>query len=430
MAEERKLILKMLQENRITIDEADQLLAALAPSPAAGASSPPPPKEDNIFQKAGPKVDQLMGTLSSMFDTVSQQMGPGLEKHLEGWFQQRAAKTTAATAAADGSTAAEVLEQEEVIPVAAGCKKIKCLHTLGNLIVEGHEGQNIQVTLEKHFTGTHVEDKLKLEDLRLHSQQEDETLLLDLKGAEGFKQADQVAIHLRLKVPASLDLELSTEQSDIILSQLQHAQGQVHLQSQSGDLELHNLALKQIDAKTTSGNIQADQASEHLNLQTQSGDIRLKGSVFEGSIRSQSGSIQVEASIQQVLKVESRSGDLSMNLIDGKGRLDLQSQSGDIELTGTLQQEAVLNAASGDLQCDLVITPAASVSLTTHSGDLDLILRPESQCRLDIEAQSGDVECRLELQQSEKTAHTLQGVLGNGEGTLRARTNSGDVLIS
>ena len=117
-------------------------------------------------------------------------------------------------------------------------------------------------------------------------------------------------------------------------------------------------------------------------------------------------------------------------LLEGKGKLDLQTTSGDIETSGRLQAETSLNSASGDLQGDLSIAPSAAVSLISNSGDIDLIVRPDSQCKLDVASRSGDVECRLSLDGQEVNEHFLQGRLGSGEGTLTARTNSGDVLIS
>ena len=235
---------------------------------------------------------------------------------------------------------------------------------------------------------------------------------------------------MQLKVPASLDLALQSDSHDIVLEQLQHPQGQAHLRSRSGDLLLRNLALKEIDLQSESGNLNVEQASEHLQIQTRSGDVAVKGSIFDGKIRSQSGSIQIESSVQHSLSAESSSGDLNVQLLDGQGHLSLQSQSGDIQLSGALQSEVSLNSASGDLQGDLQIAPSAAVNLISHSGDVAVILRPERQCQLELEAQVGEVTCRLALDNQEATSHSLRGQLGSGEGRFKARTQSGDILIS
>lgn len=435
MSETRKLVLKMLQENRISIDEADQLLSAIsgvakeapAVSPSAGAA------EESLLNKI-PRVDQVMGSLGSMLDSLSQQVGPGLEKRLESWFQQRTApssqsqKPTAPPTSPVNPMPTEELSTRHTLQVPENCQKLSYQHGLGDLKVSGHDRSEIEVHLEIRLAPGQTLP-LDPSHLQITGQAADQTLTLELEGAEAFK-AEHGQIQLELKVPASLDLALQTENHDILLEQLQHPQGQAHLRSRSGDLTLSNLALKQIELQSESGNIEAEQASEQLHIQTQSGDIALKGSVFDGKVRSQSGTIQIEASVQHGLKVENSSGDLQVHVLDGLGHLALQSQSGDIQLNGHLQGEVSMNSASGDLQGTLQIADSAVVSLVTHSGDVDLMLRPDSQCQLELEAQQGEVTCRLPLEGLESTAHSLRGQLGNGEGRLRARSHSGDILIS
>ncbi len=428
MSEDRKLILKMLQENRISVEEAEQLLSATDKKGPSVSGM-----KDDLFNKTGPKVEQFMGNISSMIETVSQQMGPGLEKRFEGWFQQKQGKSDQKPdmgfktgASADKG---QCSENKSVINVEPETKKLRCFHKLGPLTIEGHEGQHINAILESHFGDS--DDKKKFEELKLIGRQDGDVLFLELEGADQIKSDGQRWVELKLQVPAGLDFELGTDKQDVLIQKLSHPEGKLHLESSSGDLELQQLALKHIVLQTTSGNVSADQASESLEIRTQSGDIKLTGSIFDGEIQTQSGSLHLEASVQHQLKAESRSADLNLQLLDNsKGRIDLQSQSGDIELTGNLAGETVLNSSSGDLQCDLTITELASVSLTTYSGDVDLILRPSSDCKVDAEAVSGDVECRVELQGAEKTEHKLTGTLGNGQGMLRAQTKSGDILIS
>lgn len=439
MSQDRKLILKMLQENRISIEEAEQLLSALDNKASAGPSAESSStgressnsnifdKAGPLFDKAGPKMEQMMGTFSSLIDTVSQQIGPNIEKKFEGWFNQRGAEKDGPKESA--STGFQETHSDQVtLPVDAGSQKLKCFHRLGDLIVEGYEGNQIQAVIEKRITAQRVEDRSRFEDLRLTSRHDGSVMHLELNGADGLKTSDGT-VKLRLRVPASLDLDLRTESQDITLSQISRVQGQVHVESESGDIELSNIALKRLDLQTRSGNISADQASELITIQTQSGDIKLKGSVYEGQVNSASGTIQVEAGVNHLLKLESASGDLNVQLLDGRGRLDLRSKSGDIELTGQIQSEAELQTVSGDLHCDLSLSSGAA-SLNTQSGDVDLILRPGSQCRLEAHAATGDIECRLELQQREASEHALRGILGSGESLVKIQTQSGDVLIS
>lgn len=425
MSEDRKLILKMLQENRITIEEAERLLKATEDK-TQGSSRPP---EDTLFERTAPKVEHFVNSLSSMFDTVSQQLGPTLEKRFEGWFQQKQHKTTKADES--NSSAFETLRRDEqVIPLESDIEKIKVHYTLGDVNVISHAGENIHAALEKRVYSEQVEDKLKYEDLHLESHREGNTLFLKLVGAEGLSASQHAEVHLQLQVPASLDLVLDTDKHDISLSQWSHTQGQVHLRSASGNLSLQNVALKAIDLETQSGNVNAEQASESLKVITQSGDINLTGSIYKGQVKSASGQITVSASVLERLTAEGSSSDMQIQLLDGHGSLELSTRSGDIELSGELYKESVLNSASGDLQCDIIVHPASSVSLTSHSGDIDLILRPESQCSIELEARTGDIESRIDLEAQQTSEHGLKGKKGSGEGVLKAQTQSGDILLS
>lgn len=433
MAQDRKLILKLLQENRISIEEAEQLLSALenkGSSESTGSTGSFSGAAGQLFDKAGPKMEQMMGTFSSMIDSVSQQLGPNLEKRFEGWFQQRAGGDKEAKTSEPSSSGFQDTHSDQVtLPVESSSQKLKCFHRLGDLIVEGYEGNQIQAVIEKRITASRIEERTRFEDLRLTARQDGTVVHLELAGSDGLKTSDGT-VKLRLRVPSSLDLDLRTDSQDISVSQISRVQGQVQIESESGDIELRNIALKRLDLQTRSGNVSADQASELIRIQTQSGDIKLKGSVYDAQVNTASGQVQVEAGVNHLLKLESSSSDLNVQLLDGRGRLELRSKSGDIELTGQVQSEAELQTLSGDLHCDLTLNAAGSASLSTQSGDVDLILRPGSQCRLEAHAPTGDIECRLELQQREASEHSLRGILGGGDSLLKIQTQSGDVLIS
>ncbi|MGV3522793.1 MAG: DUF4097 family beta strand repeat-containing protein [Candidatus Sericytochromatia bacterium] len=446
MSEERKLILQMLHEHRISVDEADRLLAALAGA-ARPAAEPPPPREappaesrpgaeprsearpepqDNLFTKAGPRMEQMMGTLSSLMDSMGQQFGPGLEKRLEGLFNaQRGASGTSST---PDKAPPPMSSEPATLPIPEGCHTLACQHPWGDLHVEGYEGREIQVVVEKHIA--QLDDRLRLDDLQLVTRRQGDTLRLILEGTEALRQADRNAVHLRLKVPTGYHLDLQTEKHDIGLRQFSHPEGQAQLKSLSGDLHLAQVALKRIQLQTQSGDVSAEQDSESLTIETQSGDIVVKGSVFDGQLTSQSGQIKLEAAVRHQLRAESRSGDVSLQLLDGAGHMHLHTQSGDIDLSGELRASAHAQSLSGDLQADVVITALAQLDLHTQSGDIDLALRPGSQGHLEAEARAGDITCRHALQQVETGEHRLQGVLGNGEGRLRLSTQTGDILIS
>lgn len=433
MSEERKLILKMLQENRITVDEADKLLEALmgkTPPPASsGAASPPPPSEErsgeNIMKQMGPSIENFMGSVSNLIGSVTSQLGPNLEKTLDGIRQN----VTARGSGSEENSAAEISSAQK-LTLPSGCEKLVFHNAWGDISVAAGESNNEIVALleKKPMRGVTLMGNA-LESIQLQLKEEGPVSQLSLNGLDLLK-SDQIKVHVQLQIPAALHLELSTVGQDISVKNLSHVQGECLIKSHSGDLHVEQVALKHLELETQSGTIRVDQISEQLKATSRSGDILLKGSIYQANLNSQSGYLKIEAAVAHALKAESQSADISLQLLEGKGKIELQSTSGDIEVSGRLQAETSLNSASGDLQGDLTIAATAAVSLISNSGDIDLIVRPDSHCKLDIASRSGDVECRLPLEGAEVNEHFVQGRLGNGEGTLTARTNSGDVLIS
>jgi hypothetical protein len=427
MSEERKLILKMLQENRISVDEADTLIEALQSKAKPTATTPPPAEErssENVMKQMGPGIEQFMGSVSNLIGSVTSQLGPNLEKTLDGWRNNASPKSPNSEA-----TQAESLQKQSLsLPV--GCEKLVFHNAWGDIAVTASDSASeISAQLQKKpQRGVTLAENV-LDAIQLQAKSEENIFHLSLGGMDLLK-ADQIKVHVKLQIPSALHLELSTLGQDISLENLSHAQGECRLKSHSGDLKIDHVALKNLDLETQSGNIRADQISEHFKASSRSGDIVLKGSVYQALANSQSGYLRIETAVAHSLKAESQSSDISMQLLEGKGKIELQTTSGDIEISGHLHAETSLNSASGDLQGDIFVAPSAAVSLISNSGDIDLIVRPESSCKLDIASRSGDVECRLNLEAEEKNEHFLQGRLGSAEGTLTARTNSGDVLLS
>lgn len=478
MSEARKLILKMLEEKRITVDEANILLDTIqskvrphllcvdsvedlsrvletiqdtsdytiifgrpyaqhrifdiiknesstqtTASESNDENATEKHKGENILKQVGPGLDQIMGSVSNLIGSVTSQLGPTLEKKLESWRQQTS------TARTTTHEAAETLSLEQILPLQPGCEKLIFHNPLGDISVSaGEDTQQIILRLDKK-PSEHPPSAELVQKVRAVVQKEGSGIHLNLEGVE-LLRPEQLKVHAHLKIPSFLHLELSTLKDDISLSQLSHAQAACHLKTQSGDLHLEQVALKLIQLETSSGTIRVDQISESFQARSQSGDILLKGSVYQAHVQSQSGYLRMEIAVNQSLHAETQSSDIHLHLLGGAGRLDLQTNTGDIELIGSLQSETSLSSASGDLQGDIEVASTAAVSLNTNSGDIDVILRPESQCKLDIVSLHGDVTSRLEVDNLQTDEHSLKGCLGSGDGSLVIRSNTGDILIS
>jgi len=182
-----------------------------------------------------------------------------------------------------------------------------------------------------------------------------------------FDQRIKDEVDLEIDLPRGLILDLFTVSGDL---SAQDWEGELYFRSASGDCRLRNIKGQ---AKT----------------RTSSGDVRVES--FEGplSVSTTSGDVEIEE-VKGDLKCETLSGDLELGKIKGNGNFSLIS--GDLhleEIEGQLQA----STTSGDLQVRAL--NAASLKLSTVSGDLSLTLIPVSGGKYELHTTSGDISLRV-----------------------------------
>lgn len=189
--------------------------------------------------------------------------------------------------------------------------------------------------------------------------------MLDWVG--GRKATAVVAV----SVPSTCPVELGVVSADAVVSGIDADRTAV--KSVSGDVTLDGVR-SDISAQTVSGNLESRQLAGTLSFTTVSGDL----TVVAGSSDS--------------VRAESVSGDVTLDLdLHDRGRIDVSSVSG-----------------------DLTVRVPESVGLT-----------------VDVKSMSGSLDSAVEGLHSERKPGSarLRGQVGDGSGTLRAKTVSGDVTL-
>jgi Putative adhesin len=189
-------------------------------------------------------------------------------------------------------------------------------------------------------------------------------------GRRGGGSAEQ-DVHVRLQVPAGLDLTLVAGSADL------HSDvrlGRVFARSGSGDLRIAGTA--------------------GARLQTGSGDITVLSIADEAELSSGSGDIRVNACASN-LAVRTASGDVSIGRLDGHAEARLAS--GDFRLAATTGSVSV-RTTSGDIVIGVAAGLPAWLDLNSVSGDVSIALPPagepepdQSYVSLHARTASGDI---------------------------------------
>ena len=207
---------------------------------------------------------------------------------------------------------------------------------------------------------------------------EDDTLLIQVPGADFFSWRRTPKLLITARVPAGSGLAGKSAAADVRATgrygtvQLDVASADVRLEEATGDVQL----------EAASGDLFVDRVGGSLRGKSSSGDVRI-------------GDVTGDVTL------ETASGDIRTGAVGGS--LRAKSASGDIEIGMLSQGKAVLNAASGDITVgvargsnvwmDLNTASGKSVTDLAAQGDVPPADNPV-ELELRVKTASGDIRVR------------------------------------
>jgi len=182
-----------------------------------------------------------------------------------------------------------------------------------------------------------------------------------------------------------------------------------------------------IDVDTENGNIEATGTSGSLSLDTGSGDILATNHKGGLSADTGSGDVLLKAITTDVLSVDTGSGTVRVEGLTAT-RLSVDTGSGDILVSDASVRSIETDTGSGDITIG-VITDVDDLSADTGSGDVKLTAPKTLGALVEIETSSGEIESDFPIQVTRKEPDSLRGTVGDGQGSIRIDTASGDVAL-
>ncbi|MGH2403605.1 MAG: DUF4097 family beta strand repeat-containing protein [bacterium] len=394
MSEERMMILRMLQEGKITADEAARLLDALGGQPRAAASSAAGsgPGIGDEVRKAVEDVVRAIPkeSIDDARDVIRETVREGVSIARETARLAREARHWAPRGwgwhfhpgGAGGHHATAPFA--DVRPTSASHLIVR--NTRGDLRLSRSPDGQLHVRATRRVWAPDAGEAQRLaERLPIEIHEEGSTITVEGPGARPFHE--RLRVDFDIAAPEGLEVQVHLVRGDITAEGL----------ARDLALTLVKGAVRTADC----GRVTVEGVSSDVDLERSGGDAAVR--VIRGDVR--------VAQAAGHIAVATKKGDVAIS-VETAGRLDAASVKGDVRV------QARTFAAGG------------GADLHTVKGDVTLSLGPTARCHIDAAAVSGDVSSRLPLTESHRDRRGLSGVLNAPDASVRVRTTRGDIALT
>lgn len=397
MKEEVTRILKMVQEGKISPEDAAELIDAFQgdapaeePAPQAeaptGETAPPPPPKPS-----GEKGDFFKGFVDFMnnldkevresvdWKEVANQARQGAQKGME------AVKRAAEEVKAGGINFPlfGVVETRDLtLPLNVdGNKTIKIENPCGSVKVTcGHSDGTVAARAK--VRGSNQEDaKAKAEEYTL------------------IVEESEHAIIIRQPKIAALAVDL--------VLQLSHG--------------------AEVEVRTDAGEVAIADTGRGARIHSSAGNVSLRGLNGPIEVTMQSGDLSLEDVITPMASLENKAGDIKLRKIEGN--VNARAASGDIDAQGLAGKTLSVESVSGDVHVEFEVPVSGSVNVRTVNGDTVIALPDGSDCRVSLSTLRGDVHCTVPLEDEARSDQRVTGRLGEGSGSIDVSGINGDITL-
>jgi DUF4097 and DUF4098 domain-containing protein YvlB len=393
--DEIRRIMKLVQEGKLSPEDAAELIEAFEEAPAGqdGPAPPPPHGTPGEPQPGDPPPGAHKDPFASIVDAI-EKIGRDVSQNVN--WQQIADQVRSG-----------VKQGAEAIRAAAKEGKFR-------IPIFGHaEERTVELPV-------HVPDgKLLMVENRSG----------DVRVLAG-KESSLAIAKATIRGSDAEDARAKAAQYTLVVEESEH-QVLIRQPDMSGlhvDLEIRLHTQPKVQVRSTSGDVTVSGIRGGCRVDGTSGDIRL--SAMEGSIEitSTSGDVSVVEARSARLVVDNKSGDVTIKSSDGS--LSVRTASGDVTLDGCHGQTVAVEAVSGDVLLSLERPVNGTVTVRAVQGDTTVAIPDGSNCRVALSTLSGEVACEVDLQDEAKAELRVTGRLGDGTGTLDVSAVSGDIRLT
>lgn len=250
----------------------------------------------------------------------------------------------------------------------------------------------------------------------------------DVKVVGGF-EVGSVTAHAKFRNGSAEELRRQAEAYTLLIEESDHLV-QIKQPDVAGltvDLEVQVPTGASVEIRAETGDLKVVETQGPCRISSRTGDINLRGLNGPVEVSANSGDVRLEDVKSPSVAIENKSGDLHLTRV--VGNLNVRTASGDVVAKQVSGKTLSLESVSGDVYVDLSEPASGTLNVRTVHGDATLAISDGSDARVSLSTLRGTVQCDLPLEDEARTDQRITGRLGEGTGTLDVSAVSGDVTL-
>lgn len=416
----RLLVLGILKEGRINVDEADRIInylnstETLHKDKSPGFQYPSPEVITDFAREGVSKIERFVSGLGFNIEKVAQNINQRINIKLDDKNISQAGEKFTFTS-------------DEQINLEQDINKIIVDNSWGSIKITGEERSDVSLRVEKIIWTTNKDAAIERDKgIKIGNVQSEGSLKILLPA---LHQDINDTINLELKVPQHFNLQLSTVIGNVNASNINNKEGKVYIKSNSGDIELKNIDIHEIEALSVSGDILLKDIKAIVYTRSTSGNVEVIGEIDEQSrLNTISGNIRGNVSINDSFEVTSSSGNIDIKTSKNSNCkiIDIVSNSGDIHYYGIVYHTLRLRTNSGKIKGESIVANTGIIDVNTTSGDIQWTIDDDCDISFKCESKSGDIFTNLK-DDIVKSQGSLSGKIKDGKAKILLSSVSGDL---
>lgn len=245
----------------------------------------------------------------------------------------------------------------------------------------------------------------------------------------GGQPEGKIVAHATVRASDQEEAKKKLEEYTLIIEESDHAViiKQPAISGLSVDVEVFMVGKGAVEARTHSGDVSILDTGMSARVSGQSGDVHIKNVEGMVEINLNTGDVTLEDSKSSDITVENRTGDVTLRRTEGN--VNVRTATGDVRLMSCQGGTVALESVSGDISVDVAEPISKAFNVRTVNGDAHVNIPDGCDCRVSLSTLNGDTNCDVKLEEEARSGQHITGRLGSGTGTLDVSAVNGDITL-